>query len=66
MTYTIDTCRFLAKSSYYWDRTKTGWLSARIIRLSGISDHDADDLVSQWGSTIKSPCVHTVTSRYPS
>ena len=26
-----------------------------------ISGHDADGLISKWGSTIKSPWVHTVT-----
>ena len=28
--------------------------------------HDAGSLVSQWDSSIKSPCVPTLTSRYPS
>ena len=28
--------------------------------------HGVGGLVSQWGSTIKSPWAHTVTSRYPS
>ena len=41
-------------------------LSVRIMWLNGSSGHDAGDLVSQWGSTITSPLVHTVTSRYPS
>ena len=34
--------------------------------LSGESGHGASGLVSQCGSTIKSPSVRTVTSRYPS
>ena len=33
--------------------------------LSRIAGQDAGSLVSQWGSTIKSPWVCTVTSRYP-
>ena len=32
----------------------------------GISGHGADSLISQWGSTIKSPWVPTVTSQYSS
>ena len=38
---------------HYWDSESTGWLSIRIMCLSGISGHDADALVSQWCSTIK-------------
>ena len=44
----------------------TGWLSVRIIQLSGIAGHGDSGLVFQWGSTIKSPWVPTVTSWYPS
>ena len=34
--------------------------------VTGILGHDAGGLISQWGSTIRSPWVHTVASRYPS
>ena len=44
----------------------TGYLSVRIMWLSGISGHGVNSLISQWGSTIKSPWVCSVTSRYPS
>ena len=46
---------------------RLGWLIIiRIMWLSWISGHDSGGLLSQWGSTIKSPWVHTVTSPYPS
>ena len=44
----------------------TDWLNVRIMWLSGISSHGVDDLVSQWHNTIKSPWVHTDTSRHTS
>ena len=31
-------------------RKRIGWLSVRIMSLSGISGHGADSLVSQWAS----------------
>ena len=42
----------------------TDWLSVRIMQLSGIAGHGAGSLKSQWGSTIKSPWVCTVTNQY--
>ena len=45
MTYQIETCHFLNQALDII-RARTGWLSVRIMRLSG--------LVSQWGSIIKS------------
>ena len=50
----------------YWDRTRTAWLSVRIMPLSGIAGHGASGLMFQWGSTIKSPWVCTLTSQHPS
>ena len=47
-------------------RERSAWLSVRIMWLSVISGNAAGSLVSQWGNTIKSPTVHTVTSRYRS
>ena len=41
-----------------------GSFSVRIMRLSGKVCHDAGGLMSQWGSSIKSPWVHTVTNWY--
>ena len=68
MTYKIDTCRLLARCftllGYGIIRMGTGWLSLRMMWLSGIWGHGADSLASQWGSTIRSPWVRTVTSRY--
>ena len=43
---------------------KTGWFSVRITWLSEISGHGAGNLISQFGSTTKSPWVCTVTSWY--
>ena len=42
---------------HYYIRRSTGWLSARIMWPS------ASGLASQWGSTIKTPRVHIVTSQ---
>ena len=53
MTYKIDACRFLARWSALLGYASTCWLSVRIMQLSGLSDHCADDMVSQWGGTIK-------------
>ena len=70
----IDTGCFLASRSALLGRGK-GWLAQCkdnmtewdiILTLSGISDHSAGSLVSQWGSTVTLPCVHTVISRCPS
>ena len=66
MTYKIDTYRFLAWHPALIDRTWTGWLNVRIMWLSRISGHDTGGLISQCGSTIKSPWVHTFTSWCPS
>ena len=43
---------------------RTGWLSVKIMWLSGISGHGAGSMASQWGSTIKSPWMRTVTRWY--
>ena len=58
MTYQIDTCRFLACRLVLIGYGKD-WLAQ-----FKISDHDASNLISQWGCTIKSPQVYTVTSWY--
>ena len=57
---------YLSLPWHYYNRARTGWLSIRIMWLSGISGHGAGGLVSQLGSTIKLPWVSTVTSRYSS
>ena len=49
--------------------TRTGWLGARLILMSGISGPGAGGLVSQWGSTIikslrQYDTMCTVTCRY--
>ena len=41
---------------HYYDRIRTGWLSGRIMGLSGISCHGAGSPVCQWEITI----VHTM------
>ena len=41
------------------------WLAQcqdNVTQWDGILGHDAGGLISQWGSTIKSPSAHTVTS----
>ena len=53
-------------TQHYLDRAMTGWLSVRIMWLSGIAGHGANVLDSWWGSTIKSPWVRAITSRHPS
>ena len=42
----------LSDTLHYYERTKTCFLSVRIIWLSGISGHSAGGLISKWGSTI--------------
>ena len=40
---------------HYLERDGTGWLSVRILRISGILCHDTGGLNFKWGSTIKPP-----------
>ena len=63
---TIDACHLLA-----WHLTLIGygndWLAECQDNVTeGMSCHGASSLISKWGSTIKLPCVHTVTGQYPS
>ena len=56
ITYKIDTCHYL-------DWIERGQ-AQHLGNVTWKSGHGADSLVSQLGSTIKSPQVHTITSRY--
>ena len=42
---------------HYCERARTGWLSVRIMCLSGILGYGIGSWVSQWGSTINSARV---------
>ena len=55
MTYKFNLAASYSRALHYLDRARTGWLSVRIMLFGGISGHDAGCLVSQWGSTIRSP-----------
>ena len=48
----------------YYDSARTGWLSVSIMWRSRITGHGAGSLVSKWDITIKSPPMHTVTTKY--
>ena len=55
MAYKIDIFPHLPSTHHYSHRARTGYLSVRIILLSGILDHGAGNLVSPSNSTMKSP-----------
>ena len=55
MTYKVDTCRFLARCSALLGQGKD-WLAQYQYNVTdGELGHGDGGLVSQWGSTIKSP-----------
>ena len=59
MAYIIDTCRFLAVCSTLIREGKDWFAQCQ----DNVTGHDADSLVTQWGSMIKlAISVHCVTS----
>ena len=63
--YHISYMTYISWYIYVWGSPRIPcWLRTRIRWLSEMSGHSAGGIVSQWGSAIKSPWVHTVTSWY--